>query len=80
MWMAIFGGVAKIGSAIASLFNAAIKWAAVGLAYMAGKKKAENKALKEAAEVKDEQLEIMSKPTRHRRTLLDRMRRRERDE
>lgn len=47
-------------------------------AYRLGKRKAEAEANEEALEKKDEQMQVLQRPARHRSTLLERMRERKR--
>jgi hypothetical protein len=79
MWTFIVGAVAKVGGMLASLANALIKWMAVLFAFRLGKRKAQQEAQEDVAEIRDEQIEILSKPDAHRDTLLKRMLKRKRD-
>ncbi len=78
MWGIILTGGKAALTAVSSLMNAAIRWAAIGLAYRSGKKRAQLDAAQAAGAIQDAQLEIASKPDAHRTTLLDRMWKRKR--
>jgi len=62
----ILGGIGAILSALAKL-------AAPVMAYLAGKRKAQNKALEDAKDIRDEQVEIGARRPRDRSDILDRM-------
>jgi hypothetical protein len=64
----------SIGKFFADIGSAIWKWAAAIFAYRLGKRAAQQDAAEDAVEVKDKQLEIMSKPDAHRDALLRRMR------
>ena len=59
--------------ALGGFFSALVKWAGVAFAWLAGYRKAKNQQIREAAETKDKQLDIASRPPKHRRSILDRM-------
>jgi hypothetical protein len=72
----IVGIVGSIGKFFADVASAVFKWATAIFAYRLGQRRERQKRAEELNEVKDEQLEIISKPDADRRTLLDRMRKR----
>ena len=74
MWAIIQSGL----SVVSGLLSAAARWAAIGFAFMAGKRRAEAKQNKKTLDIKEEQLEIASRATIHRKSLLERMQRRKR--
>ena len=74
----ILTGVKAVTSVFTSALDALFKWTGVIGAYFLGKRKAQADMNEEALEIKDEQMEISSRPERHRDTLLERMRRRKR--
>jgi hypothetical protein len=78
MWVAIATAAAKVGGFFADLASTIMKYVAIWGAYLLGKSQAKKEQLEDAAEVKDEQLEVYSQPDAHRSTLLERMRRRRR--
>ena len=78
MLSGILGFFSGVGKAIGAALGALVEWAAIIGAYFLGRRRAERDTLEEVAEAKDEQLEILSRPTRHRDSLLNRMRSRKR--
>ena len=76
--MPAFVGIALkfVGGLFGSLISAVAKYTAIFFAYRLGKRKAQQEQLKRNVEIKDEQLDIAARAPKHRRTLLERMRRR----
>ena len=72
-------GVKAVVSVFTSALDALFKWVGVIGAYFLGKRAAQADMNEEALEIKNEQMDIASKPGLHRDTLLERMRRRKRD-
>ncbi len=77
MWgLAIKGAL----SAVSGLLSALVKWVGYFFAYKLGRSRSRAEAMERAKEIRDAQIEIMSKPLAHRAELLRRMHERERDD
>jgi len=63
-----------VGGIITGISNTIFQWAGIIFAYFLGKKHAKIERLEEDAKIKDEQLEIASRPPTHADDLRNRMR------
>jgi hypothetical protein len=75
MWGTIIGIGGKALGAVMGWVGSALQYIAIFFAYRLGKRKAQQEMANDAAEIKDEQLEIAARPVQHRNDVLDRLRR-----